>query len=141
MTTLRRDARAGVDPALHLGSSLDNVGYHPSRWVRPRIWRKRVGVSSSRPAAGHSNVVVALPSLIHCSAVPRQLYMRTTARFVAVSVVTMKPTRGNSSPRRCSTLVSARRRRSHGARTTTVCPEGVGPVNGWEGGPRQTKRG
>jgi hypothetical protein len=38
-------------------------------------------------------------SLIHCSAVPRWLQKRTTAWLVPVKLVTMKPTRGKSSPR------------------------------------------
>ena len=50
-----------------------------------------------------------LPSLIHCSAVPRLLWNRTTARFGSVRFVTMNPTRGNNSPEWCSTFATTLR--------------------------------
>jgi len=43
--------------------------------------------------------VTAVPSLIHCSAVPRRFGEPDNGPFAPVSVVTMKQTRGNKLPR------------------------------------------
>jgi hypothetical protein len=50
-----------------------------------------------------------LPSLIRCSAAPRLLQNRTTARLFASRFVTMKPARGNHSPLWNSTFATTRR--------------------------------
>src|SRR6266446_8074633 len=51
------------------------------------------------PMAGsRAQWVTSLPSLIHCSAVPRWLEKWTTARFGPIKVATMTFTRGKSSP-------------------------------------------
>src|ERR1035438_6590223 len=54
-------------------------------------------------------LTACLPSLIHCSAVPRLLWNRTTARLSVSRLVTMNPTRGNSSPKWNSTFATTRR--------------------------------
>jgi len=77
--------------------------FWPSRRKLPRLQAgtlscSRTSLARNRWRDSLVQCVACLPSLIHCSAVPRLLWKRTTERLGKLMLVTMNPDRGNNSP-------------------------------------------